>query len=345
MHIDVHRLRRQVHVEHGGGVAALDDEGVVGLAQALVDGLGLGGPAVDEAALVAPSGPGHAGAGDEPGDGDSGLVVINGDHAVVDVAAEEHADAGGGVSAGVCLEDRLVVEAQLEGHGGVGQRLHQHRLLDVRVLGGGLAEELAAGGEVEEEVADADVGAGCAAAVADVPQLAAFDEDLGAAEVVGAAGLELEMADGGDAGEGLAAEAEGVDAVDVEGGLDLAGGVGFDAEEGVVAVHAAAVVADLDEAAASLLDADGDAGGAGVDRVLDEFLDDGGGAFDDFAGRDAVGGFRWEDVDEAHGGTIARLSAGSSGCGEASARRPAARGARVTRRNRRWWTRGGRGRC
>ena len=61
------------------------------------------------------------------------------------------------------------------------------------------------------------------------------------------------------------------------------------------------IVDDLDEFASALLDGDADAGRTGVNGIFDEFLDDGGGAFDDFAGGDLVdeecgeaadGGFR-----------------------------------------------------
>jgi hypothetical protein len=50
-----------------------------------------------------------------------------------------------------------------------------------------------------------------------------------------------------------------------------------------------AVVGDADKAAAAGLDIDANLGGAGVERVLEQFLDDGRRAFDYLAGGDFVG--------------------------------------------------------
>lgn len=50
--------------------------------------------------------------------------------------------------------------------------------------------------------------------------------------------------------------------------------------------NAAAVVGDGDALDAALFQAHGDLRGAGIERVLQQFLDDGGRAFDDFAGSD-----------------------------------------------------------
>jgi hypothetical protein len=78
--------------------------------------------------------------------------------------------------------------------------------------------------------------------------------------------------------------------------------VTLEGEEGVVAHHAAAVVGDTDEATAAGFDIDADAGGAGVEGVLQQLLDDGGGAVDDLAGGDLVGDLVGENADAAHAG-------------------------------------------
>ena len=49
-----------------------------------------------------------------------------------------------------------------------------------------------------------------------------------------------------------------------------------------------AVVDDPDQASAAVFDLDRDVGRAGIDGVFDQFLDDGSGPFDDFAGGDAI---------------------------------------------------------
>jgi hypothetical protein len=87
---------------------------------------------------------------------------------------------------------------------------------------------------------------------------------------------------------------------EVGGGGDFGRGVAFEAEEGIIAAHAGAIVGDADEAAAGGEDFDGDAGGLGVEGVFDQFLDDGSGAFDDFAGGDLVGDLFGEESDAVH---------------------------------------------
>ena len=58
---------------------------------------------------------------------------------------------------------------------------------------------------------------------------------------------------------------------------------------------AAAVVGDADFSDSALADGYGDAGGAGVQGVFNQFLDHRGGAFNDFAGCD-LGGSCWMGI-------------------------------------------------
>ena len=67
--------------------------------------------------------------------------------------------------------------------------------------------------------------------------------------------------------------------------------MGLEAHDGVVAVHAAAVVGDLYEPLAALLRRDADARRACVNGILDEFLDDGCGTLHDFTGGDPSSDF------------------------------------------------------
>ena len=96
------------------------------------------------------------------------------------------------------------------------------------------------------------------------------------------------VGDRADAGEGLAAKAHGLDVVEIVLLLQLGGGVRGQGQRQVLEVDAAAVVDDLDEFAAALLDVHLDVPGAGVEGVLQELLDDAGGPFDDLAGGDLV---------------------------------------------------------
>jgi hypothetical protein len=101
----------------------------------------------------------------------------------------------------------------------------------------------------------------------------------------------LQTGGGADGGDGLAAEAQGGDADEVVVG-QLGGGVALDAEGEFLGGHADAVVDDFETVDAAVVEADDDAGGAGVERVFDKFLGGRGGSFDDLAGGYAVdGGF------------------------------------------------------
>jgi hypothetical protein len=148
------------------------------------------------------------------------------------------------------------------------------------------AQELAAHGSVVEEVADLDARALGAAPGADGGEFPAVAADLRPAVLVGWAGLEGDLGDAADGGEGLPPEAEGADAEQVVGAGELAGGVGGEGQGQVLGGDTAAVVHDADEGGAALLDLHLDALAARVQAVLQQLLDDGGGPLDHLAGGD-----------------------------------------------------------
>ena len=74
----------------------------------------------------------------------------------------------------------------------------------------------------------------------------------------------------------------------------------LEGQQGIVAQHAAAVVDDADQAPAAGFHFDAHVGGAGVERIFQQFLDDGGGPLHHFAGRDLVGDLVGENADAAH---------------------------------------------
>ena len=87
----------------------------------------------------------------------------------------------------------------------------------------------------------------------------------------------------------FAAEAERQDRREIVGAPDLARRVPLDRQPRVVRLHPFAVVLDADLLLAAELDVNRQPPRAGVDRVLDQLLDDRGGPLDDFAGGDLVG--------------------------------------------------------
>ena len=118
---------------------------------------------------------------------------------------------------------------------------------------------------------------------------------------------EREPADAGDAGQRFAAKSHRRDGGQVFGFPDFAGGVPFEAEQGVVAAHAQAVVDHAHEAAPAGLDFHRDARGLRIERVLDEFLHDAGRPLNHLAGGDLIGDLFGQQADAVHcGGRVAR---------------------------------------
>ena len=93
----------------------------------------------------------------------------------------------------------------------------------------------------------------------------------------------------GDRRQRLAAEAERQDGRQIVGSPDLARRVPLDRQPRVLRLHPFAVVLDADLLLAAELDVDREPRRAGVDRVLDQLLDDRGRPLDDLAGGDLVG--------------------------------------------------------
>src|SRR5262249_13279864 len=141
---------------------------------------------------------------------------------------------------------------------------------------------------VVEQVPDLDARAGRAVPGRDRPQFPALAGDLRPADLVGGPRLQLDLGDAADGGEGLAAEAEGVDAEEVLGRGELAGGVAGEGQGQVLGGNAATVVHHLDQIGASPGHLDVDAGAARVEGVLQQLLDDAGRPLHDLARGDLV---------------------------------------------------------
>ena len=323
MDVDVHGRGVELEKEAAHGVTAFHEGGVIALEQGEIQATVLDGPAVYEEVLVLARGPRHPGRADESPDAEFGfreaergilgrlaqLVGFRGfgqfdgeiDGQQFLIAAVHRAQAfaqrrqaGFDVflrGYGGQLPGEPAVPGKCEGDLRVRQRGQREVMLDVGGLGFFRAQELAARGQVEEELAHFDAGARGGPGGADFKDFAAVDDDL---RGLGRSGIAFargqgKPADAGDAREGFASEAHGGDGGEVLGALDFAGGVPLEAEQGVVAAHAQAIVRHADEAASAGLDFDGEAARAGVEGIFDEFLDDAGRTLDHFARGDLVG--------------------------------------------------------
>ena len=185
--------------------------------------------------------------------------------------------------------DVLAVVRERESYFGPGEGHALELLHDVPELHIVAPQELAAGGNVVEQVAYGDVGTRRTADLPGTPVLRGGHRHLNAHFVLGTAGAEGHLRHGGDGSQGFAAEAEGEDVVEVFGRSQFAGGVPLEAEHGVVGRHAAAVVDDLDEGSAGILHHDPDVRRSGIHRILHEFLHHGSGALDHLSRSNHVG--------------------------------------------------------
>jgi hypothetical protein len=138
-----------------------------------------------------------------------------------------------------------------------------------------------------EQVAHLDPGALAERRGLGLRLLAAFDRDRPGVRLGRMAGDNRQARDRADRGQRLAAETERADREQII-AVELRSGMPLDREHEILAAHALAVVANADEPATARFGDDFDAAGAGVERVLDELLDDARGTLDHFAGGDAV---------------------------------------------------------
>ena len=171
---------------------------------------------------------------------------------------------------------------------------------DVRQLGLVRAQKLLARGNVEEQIADRDGGTGRPRKFVATEQLPAGELDGRAGGLFGRARFKHQPGDGGDGRQRLAAKAERGDGKQIPDVAQFAGGVALEGQQRVVAQHAAAVVGDANQMPAAALHLDAKIGGAGVERIFEQFLDDGGGALHHLSGRDLVGDRVGEDAYSAH---------------------------------------------
>ena len=109
--------------------------------------------------------------------------------------------------------------------------------------------------------------------------------------------LQFHLSYGSDRRQSLTTESHGMKVEEVVGLTDLRCSMALKGQASVGLRHAFTIVDDLNGRAPGIDDSDVDMLGTGVDSVLDEFLDDRGGALDDLAGRNLVGYGVWKKLD------------------------------------------------
>ena len=290
MHIDVKALGFHLQEKEGHRVLPLHEQGVKALAKAVIDGRALDRPTVEEGQLLLTAGAAQAGTADVAVDADA--LMIEESHleqALGEFIAHQSADAFKPIRGGGQMEGGCAVANEGEGDAGMGNGMQAELLLDVGIFSRLGAQELAAGRHVEKERTCLNHRARCAAVVAHMREFAAVNFDLGAGKGGRFAGCQAKARDAGNARQGLTAEAKAADGGEVLLGANLACCMPFDAKQGILAPHAAAVVGDSNQSRSAALHLDGDLRCTGIETVLDQLTDHGGRTLDHLAGGHLAG--------------------------------------------------------
>ena len=184
----------------------------------------------------------------------------------------------------------MVVVDEAERDVGTREREADHIVADLARLGRIRLEKFLARGRVEKKLLHAHSRSDLTARVLDLGRLAAEYVDTCAEVVRCLPREEREARDGCNRRQRLAAKAEGRNRLQVRNSGDLACRMAQDCRLCVRARHTAPVVRDANKADAAAHNFDFDGGCTRIHRVLDEFLDDGGGTLHDLARRNLVDG-------------------------------------------------------
>src|SRR5690606_7385550 len=230
-------------------------------------------------------------------------LVLDVARAVEELAPAELCDPrllAGAIARGGQSEHDFAIALQSELDVEMPEREAAHERVDVSGFRAAGAHELAPRWRIVEEIANLDRRAARMRGGTYVADRAAVDRDPKAAVRGGRARRQHEPGDRADTRQRLAAKPHRYERLEVVQACDLARRVPRHCERQLVGLDPAAVVGDADQPAAAVLDLDLDPARAGVERVLDELLDDGRGPLDDFTGGDLVDQLRRQDTN-GHG--------------------------------------------
>eukprot|EP00053_Salpingoeca_punica_P020184 m.210083 g.210083 ORF g.210083 m.210083 type:complete len:346 (-) comp17815_c0_seq1:114-1151(-) len=299
MHVHVDVLRRHLQADVGKVVAVLRQVVGVDAVQGLFHGGALDQAVVDEEqelglfdAVV--------GIGDPTVDLELQVIVLGREleKLVLQSRTEEGTDVVqlAAVARRAHVSDRLALLAQGKGHSAVVNGIAGDHLGNLRILLVWILQRLASRDRVVKQVFHNDLRALVACAGLGFSRATFLQRHELAVRVLGLEGAlrgsgardDGDVGDVADGGQGLAAEAKGADAVQVVKSGQLARREALADNAHVLFVDAGAVVLDLQQLHAALLCRDDDAGGLGVQTVLQHLLDGIAGPLDDLARRNAV---------------------------------------------------------
>ena len=288
VHVDVDTPGIERQVEEIGGLAALGNQLLVGFQNGARQIGALEKAPVDKKVLLRVAFLGGSRTADISLDAGDRSVGLDLQQVLLDVTPH-HVDDASRQRPGLQRIDRSVVGVEFEGDLRVTERDALELGLDLRRRGGALVQKTAARRNVVEKVAHEELRTHGTHHRVLRRELPAVDLGLRTHLVAGLPGAQFDLRHGGDRSQGLAAESERVQGVNILHGPDLARGVAVEGHARVDGRHAAAVVDDLDQVLAAVAEVDLHRSRPGVDGVLHHLLHHRGGPVDDLARGDLVG--------------------------------------------------------
>ncbi|VVE59435.1 hypothetical protein PTE30175_05467 [Pandoraea terrae] len=315
MDVDVDQLRRQIEVDDVGRVAFAMQHVFIRRPHGVREQFVANEPSVHEEELLVGAATAGGRQADEPGKPQLCRAFVEYQMRVGEIAAEHARDPGRGFRR-VPVFDGPVVVQDREADFGPCEGTAADDVHAVAELGLFGLQELAPRGRIEIQVPYVDRGADGTGGGRDRPGIAV---DRGGVRGVRMTARQGELGDRGDGRERFAAKAEREHRFELFETADLAGGVTRERKRQLFGRHAAAVVGDGDAAYTAFFELDLEGARAGVERVLEQFLDDGRGPFHDFPGRDLADQLVRKDTDLAarrrRGGARRRMGGGRIGGG------------------------------
>lgn len=183
----------------------------------------------------------------------------------------------------------------MQGEGYLGPDQHDafEGIDDVVQFGGVGFQELTSGRDIEEEVLDQKVASYRTGTGLLTCKTAAGDRKVCAKLLAFHTRLQLDLCNGGDGSQCLAAEPHRMEGKEVVGLADLGSGMPLEREPCIGLRHSLAVINYLDGRAACVGYQHIDVLRFGINRILHQFLDDRGRPLDDLAGCYLVGYAVW----------------------------------------------------
>jgi hypothetical protein len=299
MHVHVHHLGGQVEPQERDRLPAREQQAPIGLLHRVQDGPVAERTTGDEQVLQTRAGHVVLGTADEARDRQFPVVGLHLQQPTGHRGPVQTADPIPPRRGGRQVVDPAAIVHQREGHAGVRQRRSHEGFGCMGPLGLRRPEKRPPRRHVAEHLVHLDRGADRTAMGRRGPDTAAVDLER-RARPAGRARPDHEPGHLADAGQGLAAEPERPDPLQILGRAELARGMRRHRQRQILGLDAAAVVHDPHQRDPALLERHVDAAGPGVERVLQQLLDHARRPLHDLAGRDAVD-HRWREfLDASH---------------------------------------------